>query len=136
LTTKFAPIIINSTTFLEKDVPSQKKIAKTAFTDQLRLIPCRIEPGMFRGEYLVYLNGFDPADPTKAITACLFADEGEVRDIEGIPERDKPVSARLVVSLVSAGNGLANIILPQPAQPLGVRLLVKEDRLEKLLVPA
>jgi hypothetical protein len=31
------------------------------------LIPCKVEPGMFRDEWLVLIDAVDPKDPTKTL---------------------------------------------------------------------
>jgi hypothetical protein len=94
---------------------------------ELRYVPCRVEPGMFRGEYLVYLDALNPSNPEQAVHAQLFADERDVAGIQGTPERNRPVPAWLAVSLVRTSRGLAQIVLPQPAQPLGENLLIAEQ---------
>jgi hypothetical protein len=97
---------------------------------ELRYVPCRVEPGMFRGEFLVYLDALDPSNPEKKVQAQLFADERDVVGIEGMPERNQPVPAWLTVSLVRTFHGFAQIVLPQPAQPLGENLLIEEDKIK------
>jgi hypothetical protein len=36
------------------------------------LIPCRVEPGMFRDEWLVFIDAVDPKNPERTIerTSC------------------------------------------------------------------
>jgi hypothetical protein len=94
------------------------------------VVPCRVEPGMFRGEYLVYLDALNPNNPKQEVKAQLFADERDVKDIVGQPGRNHPASAWLAVSLVRKGNGLALIVLPQPAQPFGETLLINEEKVK------
>jgi hypothetical protein len=113
-------------------MPSKKSNAKAGFESDLRVVPVRVEPGMFKGEYLVHLEALNPSDPKQTVHAQLFADEHEVKAIEGTPERGKPVPALLVVSLMRQANGLAHIILPQPAQPLGESLFIEANRLEEV----
>lgn len=91
---------------------------------------------MFKGEYLVLVKGFKPGKPDKEVIARLFADENEVRGVEREPKSGDPSNALLVVSLIGGEGGLVEVILPQPAQPLGVRLLVEEARLQEVEVTA
>ncbi len=44
---------------------------KTKPDSDLRLIPCRVEPGMFRDEYLAVLEGLNPNNPEETIRATL-----------------------------------------------------------------
>jgi hypothetical protein len=97
----------------------------------LRFVPCRVEPGMFRGEYLVYLDALNPNRPDEEVHAQLFVDERDVRAIQGTPSRNQPVPAWLAVSLVRTSHGFAQIVLPQPAQPLGDTLLIDEDKIKQ-----
>ena len=97
----------------------------------LRYIPCRVEPGMFRGEFLVYVEAFNPDNPEEVVHAQLFADARDVAGIRGTPERNKPAPAWLTVSLVRVSHGLAQIVLPQPAQPLGETLLIDEEKVRR-----
>jgi hypothetical protein len=78
---------------------------------------------MFRGEFLVYVNGMDPRKPDERIRVQLLVDQREVA-LSGEPQRHRPVSGWLRVTLASAWNGVGEIILPQPAQPVGESMLV------------
>jgi hypothetical protein len=62
-------------------------------------IPCRVEPGMFRGEYLVFLDVADPENPEKLISAQALVDEHSIKNLGGIPRRHHPVPAWLRVEI-------------------------------------
>jgi hypothetical protein len=94
-----------------------------------RYIPCRVEPGMFRGEYLAFLEVYDPEAPRQKVQAQALVDEREVSGVNGTPRRNAPVSAWLRVELVGRSAGLARVALPQPAQPVGENALVEEAQL-------
>ena len=50
-------------------------------------IPCRIEPGMFREEFLVYLDAANPHDPEEAVKAQLLVDHRlEIHDARVVDE--------------------------------------------------
>ncbi|HVS40373.1 MAG TPA: hypothetical protein VMS17_32750 [Gemmataceae bacterium] len=90
-------------------------------------IPCRIEPGMFREEFLVYLDAIDPSDPNKKVKAQLFVDQREVAGVSGAPKRHNPAPAWLRVTLVAEQGEWAEVVLPQPSQPLGERILIASE---------
>jgi hypothetical protein len=90
-------------------------------------IACRIEPGMFSGEYLVTFDAVDPSDPEKKIPVQLLADEKEVTGLSGSPKRGNPVTGMLRVEMVDQAKGFALVALPQPAQPVGERAYVDDD---------
>jgi hypothetical protein len=94
-------------------------------------VPCRVAPGMFRQEYLVYLDAAAPHNPNETAQAQLFVDEREVSNIDGIPNRDNPVPAWLCVTLIGQGNGWAEVVLPQPSQPFGERVLVASQTVKE-----
>ena len=108
-----------------------RKSKKAKIADTPYSIPCRIEPGMFRQEYLVYLDAIDPDDPKKKVAAQLLVDERDVFDIHGTPRRNNPASAKLRVALVASHGEVANVILPQPSQPLGESILVAAESVRK-----
>jgi hypothetical protein len=89
-------------------------------------VKCRLEPGMFKGEWLVWLDAIDPENH-RDLKVQLFADEREVARIQGTPKRNQPASGWLRVSLIKAKNGLAQIVLPQPATPVGETVFVKRE---------
>ena len=90
-------------------------------------VPCRVEPGMFRGEYLVTFEGV--VNHSK-VPINLFADEAVVR-IKASPARGKPVEGLLRAELLNRQNDLALLALPQAAQPVGERAFVKANILKK-----
>ncbi len=92
-------------------------------------VPCRVEPGMFSGEYLVTFEAADPQDPETMVPVRLLADENEVLIRSGEPEREKPADGLLRVEVVRKAKGFALVVLPQPAQPFGERAYVSEDSL-------
>src|SRR5260370_19238614 len=93
------------------------------------LLKCRLEPGMFKGEWLVFLDALDP-EKRQNLKVQLFADEREVEKIQGTPKRNQPVWGWLRVSLVKAKNEVAQVVLPQPAMPLGETIFVKKELLD------
>src|SRR5207248_11736688 len=90
------------------------------------LVKCRLEPGMFKGEWLVFVDATDPENQ-RDLKVQLFADEKEVAGIQGMPKRNQPVSGWLRVSLIKAKKGLAQVVLPQPATPIGETVFVKQE---------
>ena len=97
----------------------------------LWFIPCSVQPGMFKGEWLVYVFAADPTDPKKTFPVKLFADERDVTCIQGSPERDKPAKALLRVDVANRAGGLAEVIFPQPAQPVGESAFFDENLLKQ-----
>jgi hypothetical protein len=93
----------------------------------LRYIPCMAEPGMFRGEWLVFLDVVDPENPDQTIRAQCLVDQREVANLMGTPQRSKPVRGWLRVALVDHRKGFAQVILPQPAVPVGESIFMDED---------
>jgi hypothetical protein len=81
---------------------------------------------MFKGEWLVFVNAIEPENQ-RAIRVQLFADDREVAGMEGTPKKNQPVSGWLRVSLVKTKNGLAQVVLPQPATPVGETVFVKRE---------
>ena len=92
--------------------------------DSLYFIPCRVEPGMFKEEYLVYLEAFDPRSPGKPVRAQLLVDKREISTIQGTPKRNSPTPARLRVTRLKREGDWDVLILPQPCQPLGETILM------------
>jgi len=95
----------------------------------VRYLPCRAEPGMFTGEFLVYIKGFDPANAERPITVQMLVDQSEVKQLSGTPQRKKPVEGWVKVTLANQHGGIAEIVLPQPAQPVGESMLVNASDL-------
>jgi hypothetical protein len=94
-------------------------------------VPCRVEPGMFRGEYLVTFEAGGLQRPDKKVPVQLLADEQEVVIRSGTPERGKPAEGLLRVEVLGRARGLALLVLPQPGQPVGERAYVNEDLLQE-----
>ena len=90
------------------------------------LVKCRLEPGMFKGEWLVFLDAINPENQQE-LKVQLFADQREVARIQGTPKKNQPAWGWLRVSLVKAKNGLAQVVLPQPATPVGETVFVKKE---------
>ncbi len=102
-------------------------MAKTSGTNKDScFVKCQLEPGMFKGEWLVFLHAINPENK-QDLRVQLFADEREVARIEGTPKRNQPVWGWLRVSLVKAKNELAQVVLPQPATPLGETVFVRQE---------
>jgi hypothetical protein len=79
---------------------------------------------MFRGELLVFLEGLDFEHPDQRIKVQMLVDQSEVEGVRGEPKRSSPASAWVRVTLLKEHDGIAEVILPQPAQPVGEKLLV------------
>jgi hypothetical protein len=94
-------------------------------------VPCVVEPGMFRGEYLVSFDAVDLQNPEKKVPVRLLADEQEVVVRSGVPKRGKPVEGLLRVEVLEKTNGFALLVLPQPAQPVGERTYVSADLVQE-----
>ena len=92
-----------------------------------RLIPCRVEPGMFRDEFLVHLDVLDPQDPNRTISVELLVDQREVKNLGGKPQRNQPVKGWLRVAFARKERGFVHLVLPQPATPGGENILVDES---------
>jgi len=90
----------------------------------LGYLRCRAEPGMFRGELLVHIEGMDPRKPAEKIPIQLFVDRSEVAELNSEPRRNSPVGGWLRVTLVFKRGEIGEVILPQPAQPVGESMLV------------
>jgi hypothetical protein len=104
----------------------------------IRYLRCQAEPGMFRDELLVYLNGLDPVEKGKTIRVQLLVDQQEVEGLRGTPRRHQPAEGWLKVTLTSEegpDDGIAHVILPQPAQPVGESLLVDAAELKLIAGP-
>jgi hypothetical protein len=97
-------------------------------------IQCQVEPGMFKGEYLVQLTAADPRQPNKPLIVKLFADERDVKRIRGTPEpqRHKPVRAWLRVTVANTREGFVEVVFPQPAQPVGESAFFEKDLVEAI----
>jgi hypothetical protein len=96
-----------------------------------RYLPCSAEPGMFRGELLVYLDAIDPEDRDRTIRVQMLVDHREVEHLGGEPRRNSPVSAWVRVTLANQEGGIAEVVLPQPAQPVGESMLVDVNQLRE-----
>lgn len=94
-------------------------------------IPCQIAPGMFRGEFLVYLDASDPHDPNEKAKAQLLVDEREISGVIGTPKRNDPARGWLRVTLIGHRGDWAEVVLPQPSQPFGERVLIAGDSVKE-----
>ena len=90
---------------------------------------CTVEPGLFRTEWLVYLNAIDPNEQNRKIKIQLFAGHPSVKDIAGTPRRREPVPALLRVSLLKRFDEVSHVILPQDSQPIGPKVFMDNDDL-------
>ena len=110
---------ITFSTWKEKDVPARngKGNGRRRKTPTEVYVPCNVEPGMFRGEYLVTFEAVDSQDPNKKVRVRLLADESDVVIRSGTPDRGSPAEGLLRVEILKRANGLAFVVLPQPAQP-------------------
>lgn len=90
-------------------------------------LKCRVEPGMFKDEWLVSIDALDPKDHQQPAKVQLFADRRLVTNVQGTPARKQPTWAWLRVGVVAVRGDLASIVLPQPATPFGEHVLVRND---------
>jgi hypothetical protein len=77
-------------------------------------------------EWLAFLDAINP-ETNAPVAVQLFVDEREVVRIRGVPKRNRPAEAWLRASLIRAKGAIAQIVLPQPAIPLGETVFVKQD---------
>ncbi len=91
----------------------------------IRYLSCQVTPGMFRGEFLVFLKGYRLEDPENQIQIQMLVDEKEVKVTKGEPKRNQPAEGWVKVTLASEKDGMSRIILPQAAQPVGEGMLVR-----------
>ena len=106
--------------------------AKTATTSgSIRFIPCQAEPGIFRNEFLCFVDALDPDHPDRSILVQVLVDSSEVKELQGKPERGRPLSALLRVGFAGSRGGLAHVVLPQPAIPVGESMIVREEVLSR-----
>lgn len=96
----------------------------------IRYVPCQVEPGMFRGEWLVFVDVLDPQNPDKMARAQLLVDHREVVALSGQPGRNNPARAWLRVALTGKAKNVAQLVLPQPASPGGENVLMKLDQVK------
>jgi hypothetical protein len=94
-------------------------------------VRCSVEPGMFRGEYLVTFQIENLKKEGEKIRVQLLVDEHEIIHLSGTPERGDPAEGLLRVEVVRRDKGYALLVLPQPAQPVGERVYVEEDMVEE-----
>lgn len=90
---------------------------------------CDVVPGMFKGELLVSFDGYHPKEPEKLITVQMLVDQQEVEKLDRIPQRDRPAKGWVRVTPSRERRGLMEIVLPQPAQPVGEIMLVEPGQL-------
>jgi hypothetical protein len=100
---------------------------------QIRYLEARVEPGMFRGEFLAHLTGFRVEQPDEPVSVQMLVDQNEVVDLARTPRRNRPEPALIRVTLAGQEHGLSRVILPQPAQPVGESMLVKTTALKEKL---
>jgi hypothetical protein len=97
----------------------------------IRYLPARVEPGMFRGEFLAHLEGYKLDHPDKRIPVQMLVDQNEVVGLTREPKRNQPESAWVRVTSAGEDGGLTRVILPQPAQPVGESMLVDSKELKE-----
>jgi hypothetical protein len=86
---------------------------------------------MFNDELLVYLKGLHPDRPDQPIEVQMLVDRNEVEGMSGQPRRSRPANGWVRVTLARSKGGVAEVILPQPAQPVGESLLVDDQELSR-----
>src|SRR5438270_1071833 len=92
---------------------------KVEHPPSIRYIPCQAEPGMFRDELLVFLRALNPDKRGESIKVQMLVDQSEVTNLNATPKRNKPANGWLRVTLAKEQDRIAEIVLPQPAQPVG-----------------
>jgi hypothetical protein len=95
---------------------------------QEAFIECDVLPGMFPGEYLAIFEALDPNNPTKQIKVRVLVDKENI-EVEGVPHKGKPIKGQLRVYMVAKQKGYVLVILPQPGQPVGESVVLREDEL-------
>jgi hypothetical protein len=100
-----------------------------------RYLACRVEPGLFKEEWLVYLDVGTLHDPERTVRAQLLADKREVKEVVGPPARNSPAPAWLRVEQADVKGDFAIVVLPQPAEPVGATVVVKQERLRREIGP-
>jgi hypothetical protein len=95
------------------------------------LIQCRVQPGMFRDEYLVFVDAVDPQNPNQTVPVQLLVDQRQVTSVRGKPKRNQPANGWLRVAFARKEKGFIQVILPQPASPIGENILVDESRVKQ-----
>src|SRR5688572_4450657 len=53
-------------------------------------VRCQVEPGMFREEWLVWIDAVDPKNYSQPAKVQLFVDQREVTEVKGKPKRKAP----------------------------------------------
>ncbi|HJT30694.1 MAG TPA: hypothetical protein VJ783_01420 [Pirellulales bacterium] len=109
----------------ERSSPDFKRDGDVAY------VACSAEPGMFKDELLIFIEGVDPERPDKPLVAQVLVDADLVRSVHGTPQRGRPVACALKVGLVRITGGVATIVLPQSGIPVGESMLVKTDLLTR-----
>ena len=94
------------------------KRTKPSEKSNLWYITCLVEPGMFKGEWLVHVTAASLEDPDKPVSIKLFADERDVK-FAGKPVRGNPAKGRLRVAVAKRTGRFVEVVFPQPAQPVG-----------------
>jgi hypothetical protein len=105
-----------------------KEKAATRTSGKSAYVLCNVEPGMFADEVLVSIQGVDPVKGTNTLRVQLLADAALVT-AEDRPKRGRPVRGKLRVSVVRVQQGIATVVLPQPAIPVGEAMLVRQEQL-------
>src|SRR5262249_31574762 len=117
--------------------PEERSVAKPNGSKKgpprspVRYIPCEAEPGMFRDELLVYLSALAPDQPGDKIRVQMLVDQSEIKNLKGQPKRNNPAPGWLRVTLAGEREGIAEVVLPQPAQPVGESMLVDAKELRE-----
>jgi hypothetical protein len=94
-------------------------------------VACRAEPGMFRDELLVLIDGIRREEPGKPVTAQVLVDADLVHGLKGTPQRGKPVEGYLRGGIRRVTGGIATVVLPQEGIPVGGWMLVKAEALAR-----
>jgi hypothetical protein len=92
-------------------------------------IQCKVQPGMFKDEFLAVFEGADPSAGGQVIKVQLFVDSALVQELKGRPERGREVDGMLLVEVIKRTHEWALIALPQPAIPVGPTAVVRDSNL-------
>ena len=106
----------------------------------LKTIAARFVPAVYAGPFAPAAELFSERfDPTRAGSlggssvdgGLPFADPLLVVRLEGTPTKEQPVKGWVRVEQVGIQDGLAKILLPQFAQPVGTYLYINKDLVEE-----
>lgn len=92
-------------------------------------LKCRIQKGMFDGEYLVVVNTVDKDG--NEVEEAAFIDKEEL-NWEESPEQGKVVKGDLAISVMGATREIVSVVLPKSTLANGPVVLVKRSDLKPI----